>query len=289
MNTRTENVVMVEMFLNKIKKITNDVELVTRILSAGVLIPIILWITYTGGYVFYALSAFIYLASLREWSRLSTNSHFHPLSLFAALSVFLYHTQLLTSSTYITSAIIFITYTYHQFKKCSLPSIERWAIFISGIIYLTVSMECFVCIQNESAIGSLLLLWIYSIIWATDSGAYILGKTLKGPKLCPRLSPNKTWSGFVGGTLSAILIGSYLFNAIDLKLTAIIPIFIIIAILSISAHIGDLIESSVKRYFGVKNAGQLIPGHGGILDRLDSLFLVCFVAKVLLIYKVFSF
>lgn len=288
MSTKTENVVTVVMSLKRFNFSSSHSELVTRIISACVLIPFILWVTYLGGLSFQIFAGLIYAGALREWSRLTSNNTFHPLCFFAVIGAVLYHIGVLQEPILILPVFITAIYFCKQSTKYTLPSIKRWSIFIAGLFYLTLAMECFIQLRIKTS-SSYLILWIYALIWATDSGAYILGKTFKGPKLCPRLSPNKTWSGFIGGTLSATIIGCYLASAFNITLIAIIPISILIIILSMSAHIGDLIESSVKRYFGVKNAGQLIPGHGGILDRLDSLFLVCIIAKVLLLLNIFSF
>jgi phosphatidate cytidylyltransferase len=100
------------------------------------------------------------------------------------------------------------------------------------------------------------------------------------------ISPNKTWSGFIGGLVVAIIAGHYLLKTLNISLSASIPNTLLILILSLTAHAGDLIESSVKRYFGVKNAGELIPGHGGVLDRLDSLFLVVIMAGLLALFGI---
>ena len=107
------------------------------------------------------------------------------------------------------------------------------------------------------------------MVWATDVGAYFAGRGIGGPRLAPRISPNKTWAGLAGGIAAAALVGMITAYAIGLPDRMMLVSFS--ALLSIIAQGGDLIESIVKRHFGVKDSGRLIPGHGGVLDRLDGL------------------
>jgi phosphatidate cytidylyltransferase len=146
--------------------------------------------------------------------------------------------------------------------------------FLGGVAYIGSALAILIFFSHKSDMHKLFLLWLLVTVWATDIGAYMVGKSLKGPKLSKRISPNKTWSGFLGGVALACLC-SYLFNyfyPIDSLVSW--PLMLITATLSVGAHGGDLLESWVKRYFGVKDAGTLLPGHGGLLDRLDSLLFI---------------
>lgn len=114
------------------------------------------------------------------------------------------------------------------------------------------------------------------IVWATDTGAYVIGRQFGRTKLMPRISPNKTVEGSLGGMVSAMLVAS-LFMLADKTIYAPHNFFVmllLVALFSIFAQFGDLVESAMKRHFGVKDSGNLIPGHGGILDRFDSLIFV---------------
>jgi phosphatidate cytidylyltransferase len=122
------------------------------------------------------------------------------------------------------------------------------------------------------------LLWVLFLVWATDSGAYFAGRAIGGPKLAPRISPKKTWAGLAGGMLAAALVGWAMQNGVmpgAWRLAA------ASAALAVVAQAGDLAESGLKRYFGVKDSSQLIPGHGGVLDRLDGLLAVAPAVAVL--------
>lgn len=142
---------------------------------------------------------------------------------------------------------------------------------IVTILYMIIGFFGFGYIRLEEGLNLILLLMI--TIWATDSGAYFVGKKFGKIKLAPSISPNKTVEGSLGGTIIAIIIGllyQYLFPVFDNYLVTLI---ILIAV-SLTGQIGDLIESKIKRIYEVKDSGNILPGHGGIFDRFDSMILV---------------
>ena len=116
------------------------------------------------------------------------------------------------------------------------------------------------------------LFWVFAVVWATDIGAYAAGRQMGGPLLAPRWSPRKTWAGLGGGIICAALAGWA--TAGVLGATPVLPLVLVSAGLAIVEQFGDLAESVAKRRFGVKDASSLIPGHGGLLDRLDGLLAV---------------
>ncbi len=120
--------------------------------------------------------------------------------------------------------------------------------------------------------GRATLFWILAVVWATDIGAYAVGMSIGGPRLAPRWSPAKTWSGLLGGVLSAALAGWA--SALLLGISPAFPLVSLSAGLAIVEQFGDLAESAAKRRFGAKDSGSLIPGHGGLFDRLDGLLAV---------------
>jgi phosphatidate cytidylyltransferase len=140
-----------------------------------------------------------------------------------------------------------------------------------GTLWIALPCISWLWLARQGADSRGTLLWLLAVVWATDIGAYAIGRTIGGPRLAPRLSPRKTWSGFAGGILCASLAG--IGTAAILGLSP-APLALLSAGLAIVAQFGDLAESLAKRRFGVKDSSGLIPGHGGLLDRLDGLLAV---------------
>jgi phosphatidate cytidylyltransferase len=121
--------------------------------------------------------------------------------------------------------------------------------------------------SGESGLAAIAVL--FAIVWATDTGAYFIGRLIGGPKLWPAISPKKTWAGAVGGLVAGAAVGTGAAMAFGADFTVLTVA--VTAVLSISAQAGDLFESWVKRRFGAKDSGRLVPGHGGLMDRVDGL------------------
>lgn len=155
---------------------------------------------------------------------------------------------------------------------------------VGGAIYIGLPAAVFLWLRNREPEGLETILALFAIIWASDIMAYFGGKLLRGPRISEGLSPNKTWSGIVAGTVAGAFAGlgcGYLLQAAD---GARMAWFAAGAIVALTGLMGDLFESSLKRRYGVKDASRLIPGHGGVLDRIDSL-----MAATLLVGAVFAF
>lgn len=228
--------------------------------------------TYVGFPYFDILGILILMGLLREWSRLSILSVFHPICWVATIQTLfsLYidvpiwvHLSLIAVSTFYCLHLLMKSHPFH-----------RAALFLGGCVYICVPTYILIMLNHKGVDYRFFLLWMFFLIWATDVGAYFMGRLLKGPKLAPRISPNKTWAGFFGGIFWAITLGISLNQYFHIDHLLNLPFFVILCIIPLAAHFGDLLESYVKRHFGVKDAGSLIPGHGGLLDRLDSLLLV---------------
>lgn len=146
----------------------------------------------------------------------------------------------------------------------------RWLVL--GALWVALPCVLFVWLARAGDDGRLMVLWIFAIVWATDIGAYVVGRSVGGPRLAPRWSPGKTWAGLVGGIVCAALAGWG--TAGILGISPALPLVLVSAGLAIVEQFGDLAESVAKRRFGVKDSSGLIPGHGGLLDRLDGLLAV---------------
>lgn len=145
-----------------------------------------------------------------------------------------------------------------------------WAAF--GTLWIALPCVGLLWLATEETMGRATLFWVLALVWATDIGAYAIGRAIGGPRLAPRWSPRKTWAGFAGGVLCGMLVGAAV--ALAMAMRPALPLALISAGLAVVAQFGDLAESLAKRRFGVKDTSGLIPGHGGLLDRLDSLLAV---------------
>ncbi|KRL26991.1 phosphatidate cytidylyltransferase [Limosilactobacillus frumenti DSM 13145] len=139
-----------------------------------------------------------------------------------------------------------------------------------GMLYVGLGFHYFIAAR---AINFETLLYGMLVVWITDSGAYLIGRKLGKNKLAPKISPNKTWEGSIGGTVSATIIMAIYLYFIPVG-GHYVTMVILTLLLSVVGQFGDLIESSLKRFYGVKDSGKILPGHGGILDRFDSMLLV---------------
>jgi phosphatidate cytidylyltransferase len=127
--------------------------------------------------------------------------------------------------------------------------------------------------------GAIVILWLFAVVWGTDILAYFTGRSLGGPKLWPRVSPKKTWSGAIGGLVGGVALGCILITTLGVSLKW--QHIVLSIAFSVLTQCGDLYESAIKRRYGAKDSGNLIPGHGGFMDRLDGfIFAVVFAALV---------
>jgi phosphatidate cytidylyltransferase len=153
--------------------------------------------------------------------------------------------------------------------------VSRRLAMIGGLLYVGIPTFAMLSL---GWVWTLLVLWVFVVTWATDILAYFAGRSIGGPKLAPRISPNKTWAGLVGGVAGAALFGWLVATWFDLE-----PLFLWAGgPMGAIAQAGDLYESWVKRRAGVKDSGTILPGHGGVLDRLDGLLAVALATTLLL-------
>lgn len=157
-------------------------------------------------------------------------------------------------------------------------AVTRNARLALGILYVGLPAISLIVLRDQPN-GLLLTFWAMALVWAADSAAYFTGRALGGPKLAPHISPNKTWSGFAGGMIGAVLFALALVWLFDLPMI----VALTTPLLAILSVLGDLYESNLKRRAGVKDSGNVLPGHGGLMDRLDGLVLVAPAAAVLVL------
>ncbi len=149
----------------------------------------------------------------------------------------------------------------------------------AGVYYAGFPAIALIWIRSDAAYGWLAILYLFAIVWTTDSAAYLFGRWIGGPKLAPRISPKKTWAGLIGGALSAGIAGLVFAQVAGREFSGWLGVLAIG--LALMAQLGDLGESAMKRLFGIKDSSGLIPGHGGVLDRIDGLIFAAIAAALL--------
>ncbi|WPE20252.1 phosphatidate cytidylyltransferase [Shinella zoogloeoides] len=249
-------------------------ELRLRILSGIVLAIVVLAATWLGGLAFRVLAAAIGLLVYYEWSTMTRLAErdfranafgWLSVALVAALVVFAFDE--LALPVLLGAAVLAIVYALASQGS-------NW--LAGGVAYSGLTVISLAAIRGDTAHGFAAMLFIFAVVWATDILAYFVGRAIGGPKLAPSISPGKTWSGAIGGAISAVIAGTLLHMAFFSLDGLWVPV--IALVLSVFSQIGDLFESFIKRRFGVKDSSRLIPGHGGVMDRVDGLVFACFAA-----------
>ena len=150
---------------------------------------------------------------------------------------------------------------------------------LAGLAYAALPAAALVFLRSDPSLGAVAVLYTFAVAWTTDTASYAAGSLIGGPKLAPAISPHKTWSGFIVGTLAPAVVG-YAF-AIGFKDNSPWKLALVSVALALACQLGDLLESAVKRRFGAKDVSRLIPGHGGLLDRIDGLLLAAILASLI--------
>jgi phosphatidate cytidylyltransferase len=150
---------------------------------------------------------------------------------------------------------------------------------LGGLLYAALPAAALVFLRSDPSLGAIAVLYLFAVAWTTDTASYAAGRLIGGPKFAPHISPRKTWSGFIIGALAPAVVG-YLF-ALALKDTSAWRLAVVSIALALACQLGDLLESAVKRHFGAKDMSQLIPGHGGLLDRIDGLLIAAILASLI--------
>lgn len=254
-----------------------------RIASAAVLIPLALGAAYLGGWPFLLLCALAAAGMLWEWTRLVTGRAEPALlvpgatALLAALILIDRGAPFAAATAIAAGAGAAALLAARRPLAAGAAARMMWA--AGGVVYAGIGLLAPALLRRDAAFGLTAFLFLAAIVWLTDIMAYVVGRLVGGPLLWPAVSPNKTWAGAIGGLVGGVAGGSlvaYASGSCNIATLGVIAL-----ILSASAQAGDLLESAVKRRFGAKDASQLIPGHGGLMDRLDG-FLVAALAALLI-------
>lgn len=258
---------------------TRFFDLPERLVSALVLAPIALACLWYGGVPWALLVAFAGAGTAVEWVRIV---NFRPLSLpGAVLPPVVGVAALATAAGFVGPALALVVVAAAIMAAAGHPRPPGRLWLAGGLLYLGLAAIAAAWVRLGPGAGRGNFLFVLAIVWASDTGAYLVGRRLGGPKLLPRVSPSKTWAGAVGGLAFAIAAG-LLVGRIFAAGSSLGGIGISIA-LGAASQAGDLLESAVKRRFGVKHSGTLIPGHGGLLDRLDGILAAAPAAAIILL------
>ena len=233
-------------------------ELVQRIVTGVILIVVAGLELWLGGHALWVLATIVGLVMMHEWIGLTGHADQRRGAQYA-LCVPLALLSPLAAGPGLAAALAFAGVAFFLLLKTR----NLW--LASGAIYIALPILALLWLRAQDN-GLLLAFWGLSLVWATDIGAFFVGRSFGGPKVAPKISPNKTWSGLLGGMLAALLLGWVLttYWGLPFQLALASPF------LAILAQIGDFFESWMKRRAGVKDSGTLIPGHGGVMDRLDG-------------------
>lgn len=261
-------------------KFTVSAEWVARPLFGFLLAGIAIAATMAGGLPFLIFLSAGCAAGAREWHRFFARRDFliptavTVVAMVGALVAQLYGKQVLWASAgwmpfAILAAGFVCNFLVGVFRG------EPASAHAGGVLYIGLPALALFLLRQSHDHPVWLVVLVFVMVWATDTGALFSGNLIGGPKLAPKISPNKTWAGSVGGLICAMIVAGSI--AAILK-TSIFGALVFAGVISIAGQIGDLFESMVKRGGGYKDSGGLIPGHGGVLDRIDSILVAAPVA-----------
>jgi phosphatidate cytidylyltransferase len=248
---------------------TNNLAL--RVVSAGVLAPLAVWTAYLGDWPFALFWGVAAVAVLWEWTTLVAG-HSHRLMLSSCGSAIAVAALIAWRGRPI-AAILLVG--LGALAALIFAPHERRLWIVAGIGYAGAMLLAPMLLRADDVAGFFAMVLLFAVVWTTDVLGYFAGRTLGGAKLLPSISPKKTWSGAISGALGAMIVAVFVagfFESFDR-----IAIAFIALLLSVVAQLGDLLESWVKRQFGAKDTSHLIPGHGGVMDRLDGFWAAALV------------
>lgn len=249
-----------------------------RVITAVIALIVFLPLLYLGGLPFDILVTLMGIVAMSEFLIMKKKllvSFEAIISFLLILSVLLpvfwagFWTQDTLGGSFYLLALVMLVYTVISKNRFSF---DDAGVLLLGGLYAGLGFRFMMLARAESL---WMMLYALLIVWITDSGAYLIGRKIGKNKLAPHISPNKTWEGSIGGSLSAVVIvGVYLYFVQGAFPYSFSTMLLWTLVFSVGGQLGDLIESAFKRHYGVKDSGKILPGHGGILDRFDSLLFV---------------
>jgi phosphatidate cytidylyltransferase len=252
-----------------------DHNLALRVASALVLAPLAVGAAYLGGWPFIVFWSVAAIGILWEWMRLVSRP-------------FDWHAFLTGTCTILASGALvaigrpvvgLFIIALGALGAAAVGALRHPAWIAGGVAYAGVMAAAPIRLRDDDEMGFLAILFLFAIVWSTDIVGYFAGRAFGGPKLAPSVSPKKTWSGAVAGAVAAVLAATVVASYAGLRVG--VPLIAVAFILSAVAQLGDLMESKIKRKFDAKDASKLLPGHGGLMDRLDGFWAAAVAATFL--------
>ena len=249
-------------------------ELALRIFSALLLIPLALAAAYAGGWPFALFWGAAAIGVLWEWIALMSGTDRTSLLFAGAAALAL--ALVLAVAGFDLAAVIVLAMGALGAAALAPGERQRWV--AGGVPYAGCLVIAPIVLRSDAEYGFLAIIFLFAVVWTTDIAAYFVGRAVGGPKIVAEVSPNKTWSGAIAGLLAAIV--AAIAVAKFAALAQWFAIAMLAVVLSVFAQAGDVFESFLKRRFGAKDSSRLIPGHGGLMDRLDGFVAASVVAAV---------
>lgn len=247
-------------------------DLLMRVIAALVLAPLAIALAYAGGWMWNCLVTLAAIGLYVEWLMVVGAAAYvgAMVSGIVALAIIGFCFNFGWVNVAFLFGILGLAWV------ALLASEKRgWA--AAGFVYAAAAQVASVLVRQDPTNGFSALMFVLLVVWGADIGGYFAGRIIGGPKLWPRVSPKKTWAGALGGSGASLLIAA---GFAVLEFGKIGPLLALAALLSVISQLGDLFESAVKRRFGVKDSSHLIPGHGGLMDRLDGFVAAIVIAAI---------
>ena len=252
--------------------------IVKRIVTALVLVPVTVGVLYAG-YPYVQVMALVFGGMMAwEWSNMVPNKGNGTYGIVYALAV---AAAIFATSPWAVAAVVAGSAVLVWIK--ARGEVRRHLLTL-GVLYISIGIGSLVWLYGQ--VGFLDTMWFLLMVWGVDTGGYVVGSTVKGPKLAPKISPNKTWSGLIGGILFSVLASTAVCWYVGAQ-NHLLFYNVLAAGIAVIAQIGDLVESKIKRSLNMKDSSDLIPGHGGVFDRIDGLIFSAPFVYVMFRYVLF--
>lgn len=253
-------------------------DLSVRLLSAAVMAVLALALTFHSLYSFALLVGLGSIILCWEWGRLVRAGALDELLVLHVISV-LVVCGLAIYGEYKVALLVLLVGPSLKFALSDDRTAANLGLSLLGVPYIGLPVLSLIWLRSDAEYGVMAVLYLFATVWSVDIFAYVFGRAIGGPKFAPRISPKKTWSGFLGGVSAGAIAGALLSLAVEGAEPLVLAGFSLL--IGIFSQIGDLTESWIKRRFNIKDASNLIPGHGGLLDRVDGLMFGAVLAAVI--------